>query len=144
MGYTHYWRPVNGIEPSIFAKISRDVAKACKLAKKHGVKVQFECDEEEPPVFEDDCIRFNGIGDDGHETFVITPDERGFEFCKTARKPYDLLVTAALCLIDFHTKGTSWAMEISSDGDPADWSQGLALAKQVREGAEIPTEVYRR
>lgn len=143
MGYTHYWRPVNGIEPSIFAKISRDVAKACELAKKHGVEVQFELDVEEKPAFTEDLIRFNGIEDDGHETFIITPTGSDFEFCKTARKPYDLLVTAALCLLDFHTKGTSWAVEISSDGDPADWSQGLALAKQVREGAAIPAEVYR-
>lgn len=143
MGYTHYWRPVNGIEPSIFAKISRDVAKACELAKKHGVEVQFELDVEEKPAFTEDLIRFNGIEDDGHETFIITPTGSDFEFCKTARKPYDLLVTAALCLLDFHTKGTSWAVEISSDGDPADWSQGLALAKQVREGAGIPAEVYR-
>jgi hypothetical protein len=40
-------------------------------------------------------VCFNGVGDLAHETFVI--EKKGSDdFCKTARKPYDLLVVACL------------------------------------------------
>jgi len=58
-------------------------------------------------------IYLNGIGSDGHETFVLAhPNPTTVEdnswciggkpgeingFCKTARKPYDLVVCAVLC-----------------------------------------------
>jgi hypothetical protein len=58
-------------------------------------------------------IFLNGIGSDGHETFALappnpTPDgysgwwlgdtaSGGNGFCKTARKPYDIIVCAVLC-----------------------------------------------
>lgn len=50
------------------------------------------------PVFNTDLVCFNGVGDLAHETFVIKTGTD--DFCKTARKPYDLLVVA--CLIAAH------------------------------------------
>ena len=45
-------------------------------------------------------VRFNGVGDDGREMFLIRRDRAGFgNFRKTARKPYDAVVCA--CLIAF-------------------------------------------
>lgn len=52
-------------------------------------------------------IRINGVGDDAHELFIIqrpvpmdtmTADagEKVWSFCKTARKPYDLVVSTIL------------------------------------------------
>ena len=38
---------------------------------------------------------FNGIGDLSHETFALNVGENEWNFCKTARKPYDL----AVCMI---------------------------------------------
>lgn len=55
-------------------------------------------------------VCFNGVGELAHEAFVI--EKKGTDdFCKTARKPYDLLVVA--CLI------AAWQIlnyRFSSDG----------------------------
>ena len=90
------------------------------------------------PEFLKDRISFNGVGEDAHETFVLTPKETGFTFCKTARKPYDTLVVAILCLADLTFPGL---LSISSDGDSGDWEEGLLLARLVNPGAVIPAEV---
>lgn len=57
-------------------------------------------------------IRFNGVGELSHETFLIERFSREFEFCKTNRKPYDLAVCGVLILISLYADGG----EISSDG----------------------------
>lgn len=80
-------------------------------------------------------IRFNGKGDLGHETFLIHPHYDGFNFCKTARKPYDLLATAVL-LVCHHLAPGCW--DIGSDGDPEDWQEAVALVKSV---LQIPGEL---
>ena len=55
-----------------------------------------------------------------HETFNIQRkvETREFEFCKTARKPYDLMVCICLILLKWHFKDK---VSISSDGDMEDW-----------------------
>jgi hypothetical protein len=76
-----------------------------------------------------------------HETFYVQrtfsahysgqrPDERGlwFEFCKTARKPYDLAVTAALIRLAYHFPE---GVEISSDGNEGEWEEGRALCERL-------------
>jgi len=68
-----------------------------------------------------------------HETFVIqrkypkdnrsytTPNEY-FAFCKTARKPYDLMVCAVLILYKLHFQDR---VSVCSDGDFEDWAPAL-------------------
>ena len=41
-------------------------------------------------------VRFNGVDDDGHETFNFSLNKDGFNFCKTATKPYDEVVYGCL------------------------------------------------
>jgi len=55
-----------------------------------------------------------------HETFNIQRkvETREFEFCKTARKPYDLMVCICLILLKWYFKDK---VSISSDGDMKDW-----------------------
>lgn len=51
------------------------------------------------PVFDGVMVDFNGRDgekDLGHETFRIEKHRQDWDFCKTARKPYDLLVVACL------------------------------------------------
>lgn len=68
------------------------------------------------PIFNNDMVCFNGDDstDMSHETFRI--EKKGTnDFCKTARKPYDLLVVA--CLI------AAWQIlnyKFSSDGFSSD------------------------
>lgn len=70
----------------------------------------------------------NGVKDDGHETFLITPNPCEFEFCKTAEKPYDLIVTAILCVFAEHGKAN---VSVSSDGREPDWQSGIAFASKT-------------
>lgn len=49
-----------------------------------------------PPIANlDEGIAFNGVGDDGHETFYLSREAR-HHFVKTLRKPYD---TAVACIL---------------------------------------------
>ena len=64
----------------------------------------------------------------------------GFNFCKTAAKPYDLVVTAILVLAEHFSEGH---FKVSSDGDPEDWAEGLALAREVVPGVELPAGLHR-
>lgn len=86
-----------------------------------------------------DLIMFNGteIGDQAYETFAIErvrtrPEWRidaplGWSFCKTARKPYDLAVTAVLCYL----ATVAESHRVSSDGHGRDFLAGLELARQA-------------
>ena len=108
MGYTHYW----------IAKKSSDekwneFTAACQKLHKRLPKTTDTAGgyhKEDPlqiasgngkgkPVFDGIMVDFNGRDgekDLGHETFSVTKHNDGWDFCKTARKPYDLLVVAVL------------------------------------------------
>ena len=89
-----------------------------------------------PPEFTSVLIRFDGSP--AHETFAIErtvtqsswrmDEPLAFTFCKTARKPYDRVVTAALILAKHHLGAD---ITISSDGDPDDWTAGYELTKPI-------------
>jgi hypothetical protein len=105
----------------------------------------------------DQEVCFNGAGDvDGvdlsHESFYVEQtfqpwhedmkaDSEGlwFTFCKTARKPYDLAVTACLIRLAFHFPET---VKISSDGTAEEWEEGRALCERLFGFAAVPPEVW--
>ena len=73
------------------------------------------------PEFSKTRIEFNGDESQGlnHETFRVEFNKpTKFDFCKTARKPYDMLV--CLCLISLRNN-IPGGFECSSDGDLEDW-----------------------
>lgn len=124
MGYTHYWyRPVGvHISPKAWKKICADVEAVLAAAAKE-VPLAEHYDVPRPPLVNDSEICFNGVGDDGHETFSVTrkcpqqPQHRSkepmyFEFCKTAYKPYDAVVVSVLAVLRRHLP--KW--EFHSDG----------------------------
>ena len=124
MGYTHYWNEVK-VQPEIWKAF---VKLAKKAADASSIRIAWEFDEtSKKPEFNAKGIRFNGCGDNGHETFVLRPNGSGFNFCKTAEKPYDEIVVSILILAAKYLPGFSW----SSDGDNKDFRDGLALAQQV-------------
>ena len=51
-----------------------------------------------------------------------------FFFCKTAQKPYDVVVVACLAVLKHRMKDL---IVISSDGDSADWWLGVAMARRI-------------
>ena len=80
-----------------------------------------------------------GMGSGDYETLVIERDKSGREFkqpnkqgllfdcCKTAYRPYDLIVTAVLIALKHHFP----ECEISSDGESSEWMDGQVLCENV-------------
>ena len=122
MGYTHYWRH-DPISPEELQAISED-AKAIILASELPIRGWDGTDE---PELTAERLSFNGDRDrdEDHETFSLSPDAIDFDFCKTARKPYDVVVTAVLLATKDRLKD---GIHLSSDGDPGDWQAGYDLA----------------
>ena len=130
-------RQPKGIEPTTFARLSKEAARVASIAWSEdlaGAGICFEYDEpEKDPEFTAELIRFNGKSGEGHETFLLTADPSDFNFCKTAQKPYDIVVVAILCLLAHRTN-----VEVSSDGGISDWTDGLALAQRVEPTCKMP------
>ena len=129
MGYTHYWRQLRDFTDTEWQELTR-LAKLI-IADNEGTLSDGFGDGGKPEV-NGEHIWFNGLGEDSHETFRITKKkpEEDFEFCKTARKPYDKYVVAVLCaLYNIEVKewplGDGKIMSISSDGNTEDWTEGL-------------------
>jgi hypothetical protein len=90
-----------------------------------------------------------GNEDLGHETFCLRRtagkvekwqgnSNHLFSCCKTARKPYDLMVTACLILYKYYFP----YVEVHSDGDEEDWQQAWEfVACALPNGPEIITEM---
>jgi hypothetical protein len=145
MGYTHYWTLSRPITTEECAALAEDVE---KIVAKSGVPVAYEYDEPtRPPRLDEREICLNGIGEDGHETFYIKaeksgitnqPGMAGFAFCKTAAKPYDVIVAASLLALKDHLKAD---VRVSSDGDLADWEPGFRLASKAL-GRVVPSPAW--
>ena len=144
MGYTHYWRQLRDFTETEWQELTR----LTKLITTDGRwcdqrKGEVSLSDEEFNI-DGEEIRFNGVGEDGHETFLITKKKRAkmdyeeqeaydkqgaFEFCKTAHKPYDKYVVAVLCAI-YNMKikldeEKPPVLYIRSDGNTKDWTEGL-------------------
>lgn len=118
MGYTHYWRSLKPTKE--LAEITKEIIRIS------GVKI---CNEDGTgkPIVEEDYIGLNGTeeNDQCHESFYISNKVDDFNFCKTARKPYDKVVVAILVgAIDLEVPGCE---SITSDGDVNDWKDGIKL-----------------
>lgn len=139
MGYTHYYNlkklPENFKEsctkvlyevqflhdhlPSEFVTANNQYdapAVICDGGGQRGTKPQFRPKS---------GIRFNGCEELSHETFLLPFETFDFEFCKTARKPYDFFV--CLCLISMGNHVSTF--EYSSDGDISDWQPAIDFYK---------------
>lgn len=117
MGYTHYWK-FNPTEKS--AKQFENVIKDAQiiLANKGDIVICGGDGTGEPEIT-NEYIWLNGDRKNelDHETFYFSLNEQtGFEFCKTARKPYDLIVGAMLLSLAHRITGFSF----SSDGSYKD------------------------
>ena len=109
MGYTNYFKPTRQVSDKEFNKFVTACRKLHKnLPEKTNMAGGYY--EDHPleiangngtgkPEFKKTHVCFNGKGEElSHETFYIDAEnsEPLFNFCKTARKPYDLLVVACL------------------------------------------------
>jgi hypothetical protein len=104
MGYTHYWKMDKDLEVTLDQKILMGY-----VLEDHKDLI----DQTDGPDFqtEDHLVFLNGIGEDAHETFAVSRRTTEFEFTKTARKPYDIVVTKMLLILSL-----SDGFTFSSDG----------------------------
>lgn len=144
MGYTNYWRRTKDFTQEQWERICLDAFEIIGHCQDHGVLVVNEYDSPieidtglpTPPKITPDEIWFNGWRGDGHETFHVTrqrPDvptwepggTESFDFCKTARKPYDLAVQLVLLSMKRHSPKT---VKVNSDGE---WDNEWVEARRV-------------
>lgn len=104
------------------------------------IDLVWDYDIARPPAATPDLIRFNGWKDEGHETFLVTrempeiPDwssdkSSSFDFCKTARKPYDLAVCLVLLSMKRHAPKS---VKVSSDGGwDVEWTEARKAYKSL-------------
>ena len=152
MGYTHYWKFKKN--PKDCKNGSKKFAKSVELLKKCLAKVPAEIEGETydwenftkkpvkipfvlkggngegEPKFTDELVCFNGDAsiDCDHETcyFALDNDRYAFDFCKTARKPYDVAVCLALLCFK---KNFDNDFSYSSDGNKDD--EGWKMAHNI-------------
>jgi len=119
MNYGHYWIINAPIPADKFAEFATGVKNLANIAKGEGLQLADE-------AYSTEVICFNGKGEDAHETFCFAATDTGFQFCKTARKPYDYLVTASLILAQVIFKSD---ITLMSDGSlfEVDWDEGKEL-----------------
>lgn len=130
MGYTHYWYIDENLK-----EIDNDTLEKIKLVCSFNGHLL----DNNTFNLKEDLIDFNGIDDDAHETFFInlpmTKDNKFiqrhhknknliFGCCKTAYKPYDIVVCSVLLLLKLQWKNK---IRISSDGDFKDWLKARNL-----------------
>lgn len=152
MGYTHYWtfqQPKRGDAAKVEALYQKAVKDCAKIIRTYyeafGGLSGYTA---HTPIGTYGGILVNGKGDDAHEDFSLRehfkqnlePDN--WNFCKTARKPYDVVVTACLIVLK-HRLGDR--IDVSSDGFQHDWEAGLDLAKRVLKlkTLTIPDTLYK-
>ena len=129
MGYTHYWRS-NSEKLSKHANLRRAMEDMTRVVNESSVPLNVRGTG---PY----RIAFNGVDPDDCEDFVFPPDQ-DFDFCKTRAYPYDRVVTACLA-VAAHRLGP--VLRVSSDGEPDEWSDGIALASRVL-GEDVPCPIH--
>ena len=143
MGYTHYWK-INRkkITPEefnvaveeikkIYANLPKRTNTAGGVYKNHHLVIK-GCDGTNKPIFDEWVIGFNGNRKNGtdHESFYIDiMDLNPWDFCKTARKPYDLLVCCSLIALANNLPEKHFSF--SSDGNPSDWKPAIDLYNEI-------------
>jgi hypothetical protein len=126
MGYTHYWTSKRNLNETELVFIET-VVNSTRTPLSSGCG-----NVDDLPVVErgdDYLVNINGVSDDAHENLVLYPDKEDWNFCKTARKPYDTIIVAILSYL--HDRG---AIEWSSDGEASygDFKQGKALKSRIK------------
>lgn len=136
MGYTHYHirKEANKGSAYMFGKLALDAKAIIAQAEKQGIVICGAMGEGKPE-FTEAFFRLNGDASQelDYETFAWEalpqrqewePKGEIFDFCKTAHRPYDAVVTAVLIRAKA-IYGT--CVTIRSDGDWQDWQAGREL-----------------
>lgn len=152
MGFSHYLYRPKQLDKNKFSEAVKDCKKVCESIKAPITyfDTYFDKDEEgDGNIFSSNTISFNGIGEDAHEPFIVHQDfplegyvqwdeDKIFQFCKTARKPYDTAVVTCLIIL-YHYFGDE--IKICSDGFPEEWKTGLQAVQDCLGYGKIPESI---
>jgi len=134
MGYTHYWG---------FKKPAKNTAEKTEILYK---KTVLECQKVIKYYYKENGglsgysahtklgqyggINLNGKGDQGHETFILREhyNQNEGDFCKTARKDYDIVVVACLAILSYRM---GHLISVESDGYSHEHIAGIQLDERV-------------
>jgi hypothetical protein len=127
MGYTHYWNGRYHLTKNLVEDVKSIIAKA----REDGI-VLGDWEGNGEPEVSTRLISFNGSAarHEDFETAAFADDSKGFGFCKTGRKPYDVVVGAVLLRIRHYNRN----FRIESDGDwdnESEWVPVRALYRKV-------------
>lgn len=136
MGYTHNWtgKPATTKNFKVFVDTCKQLHDA--LPEQSDTAGGYYSDEPIVicgddgtglPEFSKEKVAFNGTAEDEmmHESFWILKGGE-VDFCKTNRKPYDLLVCA--CLI---AAKEILGYDVSSNGEEEEWQDAINLYKEI-------------
>lgn len=140
MGYTHYFTQGKPVSDEQWQKFKHDAQVVINHAQ-NNLNIVLMSNARDGVILNDERINLNGDEryDLDHETFHLLKNGSGFSFCKTARKPYDLVVASLLLLAHEHMPDT---YNIRSDGDFNDWQDAMLLnAKLFGHGFKLPESV---
>ena len=129
MGYTHYWRQYDGFNSDKWDTLVQ-----------HSLHLQAASPVTLADVeMSDFQISFNGVSPQNHETFTLDramqppnlrlPEkDHFFNFCKTAQKPYDLMV---MCVLLVANALEPDVITYATDGAESDWQPAIDLVNKV-------------
>ena len=129
MGFTRYYTVKNKLDKEKFKEYSKVCKQVCEyLQKEEDYKLcNYEGEIGSEPVFSEELISFNGEAELSHESFGISTSSNGFDFTKTARKPYDSSVFACLYLAKIYFGDD---IKVSGDDDEDDNLELISTIKQ--------------
>ena len=117
MGFTRYWE-FSSLDNEKF----KDFSIICELIiDSMNIPV-------EDVTISETQVRFNGVDEDGHETFNLSLQKPGLNFCKTNIKPYDELVCGCLYVAKL-IFGDS--IRVNQDCDPSDDEDIVLKVKSI-------------
>jgi hypothetical protein len=136
MGYTHYWTfksPAKGKAKAAEKKYQAALKECARFVLKYQSEATGDARlsgfTAHTPIGTYGGLKVNGKGELAHEDFCLREhykqnlETRG-DFCKTAQKPYDIVVVACLTILKAHLGDL---IEVSSDGTRDDWKPCRAL-----------------
>lgn len=119
MGFTRYWT-FNSLDEEKFKEFSS----ICEVLI-HNMSITLD-----DIVVSNTQVKFNGKDIYAHETFDFRIDKVGFNFCKTAFKPYDDVVCACLYVAKLIFGND---IEIDQDYDSEDEKKITKMKSVLRE-----------
>jgi hypothetical protein len=138
MGYTHYFgiKKTKGDAEKIEKKYQYAIKQCTKVIQSYyntykGTEYSLSGFSAHAKIGRYGGLHINGKGNNAHEDFCLREhftQNKDFDFCKTAQKPYDKVVVACLIILKHYLKDN---FEVNSDGDAIEWIEGLQLSQSV-------------